>query len=113
MTSLYIEIGVLYFLEYHFKFLFLRSFVSHLSDQHEINGVTSILLSNNLLNMDPPLREIFLKDALWEQQIILNNDVPILICEFIHLCARGVLSCLPRVSLVLLSQHITYSYEHS
>ena len=93
--------------------MYLEYFKRYLADQHEINSVTSILLSNNLLNMDPPLREIFLKDALWEQQIILNNDVPILICEFIHLCARGVLSCLPRVSLVLLSQHIIYSYEHS
>ena len=67
------------------------------SDQQDINGVTSILLSNNLLNMDPPLRDIFLKDSLWEQQIILNNDVPILICEFIHFCERIILST-PRLS---------------
>ena len=95
------------------QILIFKLFIRYPSDQQDINGVTSILLSNNLLNMDPPLRDIFLKDSLWEQQIILNNDVPILICEFIHLCARGVLSCLPRVSLVLLSQHIIYSYEHS
>ena len=82
----------------------LKYFKRYLADQHEINSVTSILLSNNLLNMDPPLRDT--KKMVYEatnhfKQWCAYSDL------WVHsfLCERCIILSTPRLSRAVVSAY--------